>query len=223
MKVQTVLSLASKEVGTTEYPPNSNNVKYNTWFYGREVSGASYPWCATFISWLFKNTNLIKKTASCIDMAQWFKDKGMWTDEPLPGDIVFFKFNTNSRWTNHVGIVLKVNGATLTTIEGNTSSTSSGSQDNGGMVALRTRNSNNIVGFGRPCYEDEPKSEYYPRYVGSSKSITDALVTVGEKDTSKEHRAILFECNGGKGEFKGTVEQNTFLLTRLKNGILKRA
>lgn len=223
MKAQTVISLASNEVGTTEFPPNSNNVKYNTWFYGKEVSGSAYPWCATFISWLFKDTKLVKKTASCMDMAQWFKDNKQFYDEPQVGDIVFFKFNTNTRWTNHVGIVTKINGTTLTTIEGNTSSSSGGSQDNGGMVALRTRTPSNIVGFGRPKYETDIKADYYPRYVGTTDSIAEALKSVGETNVSYEHRGAIFEANEGKGIWHGSAEQNIFLLTRLKNGILKRA
>ena len=55
-----VLALANGEVGIAEYPPNSNNVKYNTWYYGHPVSGASYPWCAVFISWLFDNFTTVQ-------------------------------------------------------------------------------------------------------------------------------------------------------------------
>ena len=52
-----VLDLAKTQVGKTEYPPNSNNVKYNTDFYGHPVQDGvptakdKYPWCCTFI-WL---------------------------------------------------------------------------------------------------------------------------------------------------------------------------
>ena len=28
--------------------------KYNTAFYGREVSGRAYPWCMAFIWWVFR-------------------------------------------------------------------------------------------------------------------------------------------------------------------------
>ena len=48
-----LLAAARAEIGTKEQPQNSNRVKYNTAFYGREVSGAAYPWCVTFIWWLF--------------------------------------------------------------------------------------------------------------------------------------------------------------------------
>ena len=152
--VNQVLVLAQSQVGTTEYPPNSNNVVYNTAYYGHEVSGSAYPWCAVFVWWCFAQFTpcLVKKTASCMDMAQWFKDNGQWHASPKVGDVVFFKFNTNTRWTNHVGIVKEVidGGVKIKTIEGNTSVTS---DDNGGAVMERTRTSN-IVGYGRPQYDD---------------------------------------------------------------------
>jgi len=145
----TIIERALKEVGISENPPNSNNVKYNTWFYGHEVSGASYPWCAVFISWLFKdNDNLCPKTASCVNMLEWFEKKNQIVKNPQAGDIVFFHYNTNQRKTNHVGLVISVNGDTITTIEGNTSQTSN---DNGGKVMKRTRNKN-IVAYARPQY-----------------------------------------------------------------------
>ena len=160
--VDQILELAESQVGITEYPPNSNNVKYNTAYYGHEVSGPSYPWCCTFVWWVFAQFNpcLVKKTASCQDLGNWFNANGRWHSNPQIGDVVFFHFNTNDRWTNHVGIVKKVNGNTIETIEGNTSVNS---DDNGGAVMVRQRSSN-IVGYGRPAYEEDvpvtPDDEY---------------------------------------------------------------
>ena len=39
MTVERLLSTARKELGTKEQPADSNRVKYNTAYYGREVSG----------------------------------------------------------------------------------------------------------------------------------------------------------------------------------------
>ena len=36
----TPISIAAKEIGTVEQPKNSNNVKYNTWYYGKPVRGS---------------------------------------------------------------------------------------------------------------------------------------------------------------------------------------
>lgn len=164
--IKQILDLAESQVGTTEYPPDSNNVIYNTDYYGHEVSGSSYSWCAVFVWWCFSQFTpcLVKKTASCQDMAQWFKDNGQWIEpgKQLPGDVAFYKFDTNSRWTNHTGIVKDVLGASdINAVEGNTSE--KGSQDNGGAVLIKHRTSN-IVGYGRPKYDeynsDDPETDY---------------------------------------------------------------
>lgn len=154
MKSSEMVKKAINEIGVSEYPANSNNVKYNTWFYGKEVQGASYPWCCAFISWLFKNDrDLCKRTASCQDLLSWFeKQKQTFTDKSKAqaGDLVFFKYATNARRTNHIGMVVGKDGNKISTVEGNTSVTSN---DNGGAVMQRLRSSN-IVAFARPNYDD---------------------------------------------------------------------
>ena len=153
MTIDSILAAAQKEVGNKEYPAGSNNVKYNTWFYGKEVSGAAYPWCCAFISWLFRGTNLVKKTASCEDMYKWFKTRNQIVEKPQKGDLVFYKYGTSKKITDHIGIIKNSTQwpSNLITIEGNTSVTSN---DNGGSVMERTRSKSKIVAFARPAYED---------------------------------------------------------------------
>jgi len=151
MKASDAVAWAHNEIGITEYPPDSNNVKYNTWMYGREVSGSGYPWCCAFVSWIFRDhQDLCRKTASCQDLLAWYEAQGAIVKKPIAGDIVFFKFKTNNRRTNHVGICVGSLGSNIYTIEGNTSLNN---QDNGGAVLQRIRSSN-MVAFARPCYED---------------------------------------------------------------------
>lgn len=159
MTAEQIIAIATKEIGVCENPPSSNKVKYNDWFYGHSVSGTSYPWCATFICWVFRGTGLVPKTASCANMLGYFEDNKQIVKKPIPGDLVFFKYSTNNRKTNHVGLVIAVNGSTITTIEGNTSQTS---QDNGGKVLKRTRKAN-IVAYARPRYESVGSSDLTPR------------------------------------------------------------
>ena len=156
-----VLDLAASQVGITEYPPNSNTCIYNEEFYGHSVADGSpnanstYPWCCVFVWWCFNQFKpcLVKKTASCMDLGNWFKENGQWVDpgDQQPGDVVFYKFPTNNRWTNHTGIVSEVLGKNdINAIEGNTSV---GNDCNGGSVRVRHRTSD-IVGYGRPKYEE---------------------------------------------------------------------
>lgn len=180
-KVEDILKTAKAEVGITEYPPNSNNVKYNTEYYGHPVQDGlpkasdRYPWCCVFVWWVFKHQSkfILKKTASCINLGQWFKDNGRWIEpgKQKPGDIVFFKFPTNNRWTNHVGIVDEVLGPNdIYDWEGNTSAKS---DDNGGAV-MRRRRTSNIVGYGRPNYDVaiKPVNKSYTKGVDLSSCQT---------------------------------------------------
>ncbi len=48
-----LLEIAQSQVGVKESPAGSNNVKYNTWYYGHAVSGDAYPWCCVFVEWCF--------------------------------------------------------------------------------------------------------------------------------------------------------------------------
>lgn len=159
MTINQAIRLAKSELGVSEFPANSNNVKYNTWFYGKLVQGSSYPWCAVFISYIFKDSpKLVKRTHSCLDMLEWFEQQGRIVTHPQPGDIVFFKYSTNKRRTNHVGIIISVtDNNNFLTIEGNTSVKS---DDNGGAVMERRRTRKNVVAFARPLYDDV--GEYHP-------------------------------------------------------------
>lgn len=153
MKINEIIQRAHAEIGTKEIPANSNKVKYNTWYYGREVQGSAYPWCCAFISWLFRDhQDLCKKSASCINLLTWYEKNGqiISSKEAQAGDLIFFKYARNNTRTNHIGIVIGRSGNTFSTVEGNTSTSS---DDNGGAVMNRMR-STNIVAFARPNYDE---------------------------------------------------------------------
>ena len=150
-----ILDIARKELGTKESPANSNNVKYNTWYYGKPVSGSAYPWCMAFVQWCFAQVNmrLPAKTASCGALMRAAKAAGCWvTSGLLPGDVVIYDFPGGAA-TDHTGIVESVTSSGVVAIEGNTSV--SGSQSNGGMVCRKTRPNSQIVGAVRPKYNKE--------------------------------------------------------------------
>ena len=141
------LKKAKAEIGTKEYPIGSNKVKYNTWFYGREVSGADFPWCCAFICWLFDDVDFFPITAYCPTAVNWYKQKGAFDQTPEVGAVVFYNFNGGGI-TSHIGIVESVNSdGTITAIEGNTSLSSN---DNGGAVMRRIRAKWCILGYGHP-------------------------------------------------------------------------
>lgn len=164
-----VLAIAAREVGVKESPAGSNKVKYNTWFYGREVSGASYPWCCAFVCWVFHQAGLdalIRRTGGCTTMMNWFKAKNRLVDvrSVRPGDLVFYQFDTDS-YADHIGIVERVSKTGVVAIEGNTSVTSG---DNGGAVMRRSRKWSCMMAAARPDYEameeEEEMQETQRRY-----------------------------------------------------------
>ena len=153
------IAVATKEIGTIEVPDNKTK-------YGVFTGHDGQPWCGSFVMWCAAQISF-KAMPNCVYTpagAEVFKGQGQWfnpaTSKPQPGDIAFFSFD--GKGIEHVGIVVKDNAdGTMTTIEGNTSPDAkpTGSQANGGEVALKTRayqTSNKrhmavfVVGFGRP-------------------------------------------------------------------------
>ena len=152
-----LLAVAVRQLNVREDPPGSNNVRYNTWYYGREVSGKAYPWCMAFVQWCFDQAGvkLPARTASCGTLMNAAKSFGIWVTEGFqPGDVAIYDFSGKRRTTEHCGIVEAVlPGYGVQAIEGNTSE--SGSQSNGGMVCRKKRPWKHIIGAVRPAFEQE--------------------------------------------------------------------
>ncbi|MDE6616437.1 MAG: CHAP domain-containing protein, partial [Lachnospiraceae bacterium] len=135
-----IVSVAAKEIGYRE--TGNNMTKYGAW-YG--MNGAA--WCHMFVSWCAAKAGIpasvVPKTASTSEGMEWFKSRGIFKYKgkytPKRGDLVYFKTGRN-----HVGIVEKVTGSTLHTIEGNTPC----------MVARKTYplSEKTITGYGVPKY-----------------------------------------------------------------------
>ena len=152
--VSELLDIARRQIGVKECPPKSNNVRYNTWYYGREVSGAAYPWCMVFVQWVFDQADvkLPVRTASCGALMRAAKAAGCWVTKGYqPGDVVIYDFPGGAA-TDHCGIVEAVDGTYISAIEGNTSSASDA---DGGAVERRARKFAQIVGAVRPTYDKE--------------------------------------------------------------------
>ena len=145
-----VLAVAVKELGVKEMPANSNNVKYNTWYYNRKVYGSAYPWCMVFVQWCYQmaGVKLPLKTASCGALLRFYRTTApeCIVKEPRPGDIVIFDFPGGAD-TDHTGIVEFVGERTITTIDGNTGVTSDA---NGGAVMRQTRDKSLVKAYIRP-------------------------------------------------------------------------
>lgn len=132
-------------------------------FYHAPKNG--YAWCAVFCDWCMVQTfgleMALKITgqklggygAGCTESVNYYKKLGrFYKYEPKPGDQIFFTQN-NGQSFYHTGLVEKVQGGRVFTIEGNTSS-ASGVVENGGAVRNKSYSLGyvRIGGYGRPNY-----------------------------------------------------------------------
>ena len=133
-------------------------------------------WCATFVSSvaiMCNATDIMPTECGCERMIELYKKIGCYIENenrtPNVGDIIFYDWQDgknyaatdNQGWSDHVGIVEKVEGKNITIIEGNYNSS----------VARRTLEVNGkyIRGYAVPKYDAEPKAE--PVKKGNSKVL----------------------------------------------------
>jgi hypothetical protein len=116
-------------------------------------------WCATFVSAVFiacKATDIFTTECSCTKIIENLKALGAWVESdsytPKAGDLILYDWEDsgkgeNTNRPNHIGIVEKVSGKTITVIEGNYKQS----------VKRRTIKVNGkyIRGFGVPKYAEE--------------------------------------------------------------------
>ncbi|MCL2663876.1 MAG: CHAP domain-containing protein [Oscillospiraceae bacterium] len=137
----TMIEIAESQIG------NVGGETYWQWYGFND----RVPWCACFVSWVadqvgFIEAGIIPKFASCAVGVSWFQARGQWQESgytPAPGDLIFFDWQGDGI-VDHVGIVERVEGNTVHTIEGNSSD------------SVRRRSysldSNRIFGYGIPAY-----------------------------------------------------------------------
>lgn len=113
-------------------------------------------WCATFVSAVAIKTgctDIIPTECSCPKQIELFKKIGCWDESDSrvanPGDIIFYDWEDsgvgdNTGTSDHVGIVEKVDGLTITVIEGNYS--------NSVKRIMLAVNGKYIRGYGVPKY-----------------------------------------------------------------------
>lgn len=121
-------------------------------------------WCSTFASACAIKaglTDIIPTECGCGKHIELFKKLGSWEENdahvPQPGDYIFYDWQDGSNYAttdnkgaaDHVGIVEKVSGQTITVIEGNMSN----------AVGRRTLKVNGryIRGYGVPKYSSKAK------------------------------------------------------------------
>lgn len=149
---------AQSQVGTHEGENNWN--KYAAMqnierLYGGRIQNV--PWCDIFTDAVFVACFGLERGAAmtyqtigggsalCQTSADYFRENGAWIERgrtPDPGDVIFFYVGGK---INHMGIVTRVSGGTVWTVEGNIS-------DMVGECCYNI-NDSSIAGYGRPKWE----------------------------------------------------------------------
>lgn len=233
-----LLDIARAEIGYKEKESNSqldnpsaNAGDANYTKYARDLAAAGYyqaskqgfEWCDMFIDWCFlqlcgskeKAEDMICQTglygAGCEWSARYFQEQGrFYENDPKPGDQIFFND------FNHTGIVEKIEGNVITTIEGNT--------DN--MVARRTYivGSGSIDGYGRPKYAVEKPVETVETPeaadIDEKLEIGDIVIFTGSRHYISANARIWFICSPGRAKITQFVEgaKHPFHLVKVDGG-----
>ena len=108
------------------------------------------PWCGTFANWCYLTAFgydvgsrlTFGGSAACKTAADYYKAAGAWVHFPEVGDQAFYYAGGA---INHTGIVVAVDGSTITAVEGNYSDKVSSVKHNIGA--------SDVAGFGRPCWK----------------------------------------------------------------------
>ena len=175
-----LLKLHHQELGrsdSVQTPLGSNNVKYNTWYYGRKVSGDEYMWCAAYQSWINAMAgvpmDIYPRAAGVVFVRDFFKQRGRIFQTPKVGDYVIFIFSPKK---HHIGFVEKLeSGGRFTSMEGNF--------QNRVMRVRHRQGDPGIVGYARPEYdkvEDDMTKDELIDVLRSGFTPGDQITTVNE-------------------------------------------
>lgn len=171
-------------------------------------------WCSTFASAVAIAaglTDIIPTECGCEKHIQLFKKIGSWQENdayvPSPGDYVFYDWDDSGAGdctgsADHVGIVEKVSGQTITVIEGNYSDS----------VKRRniTVNGRYIRGYGVPKYSSKATGGSSGGTTGSSGNTTsgEVVYTVVAGDTLSKIAARYGTTYQKLAEYNGISNPN---------------
>lgn len=181
--IDKLILTAQREVGYIEKATNSqldsktlNAGKGNFTKYARDLdsikfyNGAKngYSWCDMFVDWCFITTYGLENAciitcqpttggygASCTQSSKYYAAQGRYDNNPQVGDQVFF--NDGKGNIVHTGLVVKIEGGRVYTIEGNTSNAQEVVK-NGGSVCFKNYpvGYSRISGYGHPNFDLAP-------------------------------------------------------------------
>ncbi|WP_281367904.1 CHAP domain-containing protein [Nonomuraea typhae] len=122
--------------------------KFGEWYADRlqDPQYKNAPWCDMFIAWAADKAGIgqyVGQFAWTPSHAAWFIKQGAWSRTPEPGALVFYDWSGGKSYkgVDHVGIVEKVEGSKIHTIEANVDKV---------WLKRKFRDQEKVVGYGLP-------------------------------------------------------------------------
>lgn len=202
---QKVVGIAQKYIGCKE--SDGSHKKIIDIYNGHKPLARGYAvkytdaWCSTFASAVAieaELTDIIPTECGCEKHIQLFKNLGSWQENdayvPAAGDYIFYDWDDTGSGdsmgsADHVGIVEKVSGSTITVIEGNKSN----------AVGRRTISVNGryIRGFGVPKYSSKATTTTTATSAPASIKVGDEVSFTGTKHYVSSNAVNAASCKPG--------------------------
>ncbi|WP_344209604.1 CHAP domain-containing protein [Nonomuraea bangladeshensis] len=143
---QRLLETVRQELGYKE--KSGQFTKFGQWYADRVQDNQfrNAPWCDMFLAWAADKSGLtpyVGEFAWTPSHAAWFMKQGAWSQRPEPGALVFYDWRGGKSYKgiDHVGIVERVKGKKIHTIEANV---------DGVWLKRKVRETDKVVGYGVP-------------------------------------------------------------------------
>lgn len=233
-----LIKTAKAEVGYKEKASNSNlnskkgnagHANYNKYaaeidknypnFYNGRKNG--YDWCDIFNDWCFIHTFGLTKAlqllcqpqksagAGCYYSLHYYKSAGRFhKSNPQPGDQIFFGSSEDDVW--HTGIVVDVDSSMVYTVEGNSSD---GVASRSYSLSYR-----NIVGYGRPAYDEEDEKPAASTAKKTVKKTAKKVTTSKAKKTTAASAKKAAPARSFDRKLAGTYKTTDALNMRVNAG-----
>lgn len=211
-----VIEIALGEVGYLEKKSNKNlddktaNAGYNNYnkyakmldgfgyFYNGKKNG--YAWCDCFTDAVFVMAYGVEDAMRLLCQPKksygagvkysrnyYKKKKQFYKKDPKPGDQIFF-WKSNRIQLAHTGLVVKVDGTYVYTVEGNTAREKGVVANGGGVHEKKYKLTYKLIcGYGRPAYDEELKTEEKPAPAPAPTVIVKKGDTVKVKSGAKTY------------------------------------
>lgn len=112
------LKVAISQLGVQEEPKGSNRGPQVDRYLASVGLGPGYSWCMAFVYWCFREAGVASALLTTGGvLRQWNERPKLRVTKPRPGDIFIMDYG---KGLGHTGIVERVEGDQIHTIEGNT-------------------------------------------------------------------------------------------------------